>query len=183
MLAKKPEDRYQTAADLLKDLERVIHGQSTSPVGTTPTTPEGASTAGTIRITCGGCDQPLKPRRKFIGTQVRCPTCKNFLLVPAQEGVVMPAAPPTVPPQQSPPLAPRPRDTIDPRPGIGHARDQADEEAATLSKPIVLSVAFVILALGQGYFIVNQFWRPSGSPRTTETEPTPMFTEPANQPP
>ncbi|MBL8794412.1 MAG: protein kinase, partial [Planctomycetia bacterium] len=153
MLSKKPEDRHQTAGEVLADLERVVKGQNVAPAAAqgyqAPVNagPNAASSEGTIRITCGGCGQHLKPRRKFIGTQVRCPTCKKFLVVPENEGPVQPLDALTPTPAPAPfstpmPYAAKPTSAssfVAP-PATPSAVPEPTEEKQ-LPKPLVIGVA------------------------------------------
>jgi hypothetical protein len=84
MLAKRPDDRYQTPTQLLADLGTVTSPDapedraSPPPVAAAP-----AVTPGTIRVTCS-CGQVLQAREKYAGTDVRCPVCGAMLHLPGK---------------------------------------------------------------------------------------------------
>jgi serine/threonine protein kinase len=102
MLAKQPKERFPTAAALLADLERIAKDPTgTSSARNGPGLPKAAAEDddGVIPVLCA-CGQRLQARKKCAGTEVRCPTCGNFLLVPGQAPVgqmVAPASRPAVP--------------------------------------------------------------------------------------
>jgi len=192
MLAKKPEDRQQTAGEVLADLERVVKGQHVAPAASQgyQTVPSGAgspaSAEGTIRITCGGCGQHLKPRRKFIGTQVRCPTCKKFLIVPENEGSVKPLDAPTPAPTPMPFSTPMPH-MVTPLPtaassfvqGVAMPAAVPEPEEKQLPKPLVIGVAAFIVALGLIYFVATSLLGSTPTSRGTEQRPERTPTSPA----
>jgi hypothetical protein len=110
LLAKKPQDRYASASAVLAELERIAQ----NPTGGAPagasngaaTSPVPGETDGVIPVVCS-CGQRLQARKKCAGTQVRCPTCGNFLLVPGQPASVgQVVLPPSVSPTQPLPHAP-----------------------------------------------------------------------------
>lgn len=184
MLAKRPEDRHQTAGDVLADLERVVRGQNVTPAAAqgyqTPLGGGGSpgSSEGTIRITCGGCGQHLKPRRKFIGTQVRCPTCKKFLVVPENEGTVKPLETPAAMPTPAPfptPVqhAPAQHTPLPAAPPSVFAAPASvpEPDEKQLPKPLVLGVAAAILAIGLIYFVATSFLGASSTNRSTDQRP------------
>lgn len=79
-LAKKPEQRYQTATELLTDLERIVKNPSAVGNGRAA----GAADAeGCISVVCK-CGQKLQAREKYAGTRVRCPRCGRFMVLPGQ---------------------------------------------------------------------------------------------------
>jgi pSer/pThr/pTyr-binding forkhead associated (FHA) protein len=96
MLAKHPDDRYADVRQALADLAQVTKGETVHVRGSRT---QVAAAEDTVSITCGACGQKLRPRRKFVGAQVKCPTCRKLLVVPEESGTVQPLE---LPPAKAP---------------------------------------------------------------------------------
>ncbi|HYT88671.1 MAG TPA: FHA domain-containing serine/threonine-protein kinase [Gemmataceae bacterium] len=104
LLAKRPEERYQSALELLTELQRIAEGRigqgdSGNRLWGGGGSQEGKSEEGhliegpfkppltpssvAIPVTCQ-CGQVLQARKQFAGTKVRCPWCKGFLILPGR---------------------------------------------------------------------------------------------------
>jgi serine/threonine-protein kinase len=79
-LAKRPQDRPASAAELLAMLQRIGKpGESSRDQA-----PEGK-----LLVTCR-CGMQLQARKQFAGTNVRCPCCGSFVLLPGKSPFLPP---------------------------------------------------------------------------------------------
>jgi hypothetical protein len=149
MLGKRPDDRYPSMTEVVADLEKVAAGGRDIAA---PPDHAGPPTEGTIAVTCGGCGQKLRARRKFIGTQVKCPRCARLLLVPEYPGVVAPADAP-IPTLE--PAAPA-------REGKPKVPDRLlDSNSPRLPSPLVVAVVVLIVVMGAALFLYTHFFPPT----------------------
>jgi serine/threonine protein kinase len=176
LLAKKPQDRYATAAAVLAELERI----AADPTGSggaprkngTATTPMMEEADGVIPVVCS-CGQRLQARKKCAGTQVRCPTCGNFLLVPGQPAsvgqVVLPSTPPTQPMQHAPTMPVSMPDP--PSTPAWHAGPRASPVRNSRARVIGAAVGAVVV-------LVSVLWSMGlvGGNKPTPTGPQPTAT-------
>jgi serine/threonine protein kinase len=102
LLAKRPEDRYPTAAEVLAEFQQIAEGPRDERRGSGPAS---ASTEGKITVTCQ-CGQVLQAREKYAGTSVRCPACLNLLVLPGKSSFAQGSHPPAPPPEFLPPSPP-----------------------------------------------------------------------------
>jgi serine/threonine protein kinase len=143
MMAKRPEDRYQTAADLLVDLERSTSVPA-SFVGAPGGSPQAAD--GRILVTCS-CGQTLQARQKYSGTRVRCPACGDLLLLPGKAPPEPPASKPA-------------------------RREETTAKSPPRLLPRLLTYLLVVLLVaGAAVYLVGLLSTPSTPPTPTEQSP------------
>jgi O-antigen/teichoic acid export membrane protein len=90
LLAKRPEDRYQTAQEFLAALQDVAKGRARpkpapvpSPPGPPAPRPAAPRRSPNERISFAcTCGMTMQARRQFAGERIRCPWCKTFIVVP-----------------------------------------------------------------------------------------------------
>jgi serine/threonine protein kinase len=163
LLAKKPQDRYASASALLNDLEKItqgnLHGPSPTPgPGPTPGPTGGDNGDDVIVILCPNqqCGQRLRARRRFAGTQVRCPGCATMLTVPGQvavpaHAVPSPAAPtPAAPSPAAPTVPPSPRTYAPHQPNLNDRWNRPRPEPTPSPSPWPKAIA---VALGTLIFV------------------------------
>jgi tRNA A-37 threonylcarbamoyl transferase component Bud32/DNA-directed RNA polymerase subunit RPC12/RpoP len=159
MLAKRPEDRYPSVAQLLVDLERVAGGPGTAAGEAPGLGPQVVD--GKIRVSCE-CGQQLQAREKYAGTQVRCPACGALLLLPGK-----------------PSLGQTPEPLAAPGPGPhrlnGHGASPATAGPAQRGFAFLVVLLVVILAVvAAAMFLPGLLWRggvpstPADSRRSTQ---------------
>lgn len=150
MIAKKPEDRYQTPKELLADLDKVVKNPA-GPVGNGSLPRERgtqASPPGIISVECE-CGQQLQARSKFAGTKVRCPGCGIFLTLPGRPTIKQASA--ERPAFQDPEaeLARRIQEANEPPPPVAN-------RASLLQLPnLVAAIAVTLLILSGLVFLVG----------------------------
>jgi serine/threonine protein kinase len=167
MMAKKPEDRYQTPKELLADLERVIQNPNV-PAGNGSLPKDRGRTQppppGIISVECE-CGQQLQARSKFAGTKVRCPGCGNFLTLPGRPTIKQSSA--ERPAFQDPEaeLAERIREANEPAPPAKQGR-------SLLQLPnLVAAIAVTLLVLSGLIFLVGPLLVDRGGAGTKDGNP------------
>src|SRR5262249_47272445 len=111
----------------------------------------------TVSITCGACGQKLRPRRKFVGSQVKCPTCRKLLVVPVEPRTVQPLELPAAKaPTPSEPSGPK--DTI----GLEIWGRRFTVPARLDISPAMVAAVGAILFLAGVVFLVLASWLTAG---------------------
>jgi serine/threonine protein kinase len=165
MLAKQPDERYPDVGQAVADLERVAKGETLPSSGSRTQVPSGDET---VSIACGSCGQKLRPRRKFVGAQVKCPTCRKLLVVPEEAG--------TVPPLELPAAKTAAPERVVPKDAIGlelWGKRFTVPARLDLSPSMVAAISAIIFLAGLVFFVLATWLTAAQKPAAPRSERPP----------